>query len=601
VSARRLVIATAALVAGVSVCALSASPARAQRVAPPPDTATLREAERRAADAPGPWLSIAAGWLARHDTSEAMRVLEQGAAVARPPRLLRLALAELHLRRGAPDAALRLLAAVPRGDTLAAPLRATAEMQRAFAMLGRRDTAAALAALERAWAARRDEATGLALVQLARLARSPRGGPLADSLAARPDASPTAFAVAADIAVAQGRVLHADSLLVRGTTRHPRRSELWMSLGDVRKQRRAWRDGALAYQRAAALLDEPSAAELALGRLYLAAGDTVSARATWTAMTDPMRSPLALHAGAERLDRFGGRAEAESAYRRLARADSGDARAWAGLARLLEGRADTAGAVALWQRADDAREPLAWPGLAMQRLLPASAVEPRRRAARRALWRGLSIVLAREQASGTAVAPSAGAGQTLEDDPQPEVSRLQEAMQALADSLARDTTWGRTELAAVTRAFGDGRLLRLARARAARGAQAWTEAVADYAQLVREHPADVVIRREHAAVLLDAGRRDDARLALALVLEQTPEDETAFRTLVRSATSPADLEALAARMARLRERRPGSAVLAERELELWHRLDRSTEAMRVAAELAALRRQQAPAAPPEGR
>jgi hypothetical protein len=88
---------------------------------------------------------------------------------------------------------------------------------------------------------------------------------------------------------------------------------------------------------------------------------------------------------------------------------------------------------------------------------------------------------------------------------------------------------------------------------------------------------------------------------LALVLEQTPEDETAFRTLVRSATSPADLEALAARMARLRERRPGSALLAERELELWHRLDRSAEAMRVAAELAALRRQQAPAAPPEGR
>lgn len=569
----------------------------AQRAPTPPDTATLRAAEARAGTNAEQWVAIAVAWLARRDTTAAMAVLEQGVVAARPARLVRLALAELHLRRGASTEALAVLAPLPPRDSTAAPLRAVAEAQRAFVLLGRADTAAALASLERAWALRRDEATGIALVQLARLARSTRGGPLADTLVARPGASPAAFSVAAEVAAAQGRLLHADSVLVRGTARHPKAGTLWLALGDVRKERRAWRDGAHAYRRAAGLLPEADVAELALARLYLAAQDTGAALGTWREMGQPARAAYVRHAAAERLARFGAGAAAESVYVQLVQEDSTDAQAWAGLAGLAEARGERGVALRHWRQADGARDPSPWPAVALLRVLPAEDLEARRRAASRAVWRGLRVLREREQASGTGVAPL-GASAGTEDDPIPEPTRLQSALQPLVDSLAADTAWGVAELAAVTRAFGDGRLVRLARARAAFRRGEVAVAADLFAALVREQPADPALRAEHATSLRAAGRRVDAGLAWAQVLERQPEDSVAFRALVQLAASPAELEALASRIARLRERRPGSAVLAERELELWHRLDRRDDATRVAAELAMLKRRQAAAEGP---
>lgn len=579
-------------IALVGALLLASSSGAAQRGPAPPDSGLLRQAESQAGTDASRWTSVAAGWLARGDTAEAMAVLGRGLPVARGTRVMRLALAELHVRRQAPEPALDVLAPLPAGDASAVLLRAAAESQRALARLQRGDTTGALEALERAWAARRDEPTGIALAQLSRMARLPRGAALADSLAARPAASPAAFALAGEVAVAQGRLAKADSVLGRGTARHPRVSDLWMALGDVRKQRRAWREGAQAYTRAAALRADPTPAELALGRLYLASGDTTSARDTWRAMATTGRPAVAQHAAAERLARFGGSAAADSIYRRLVAADSGDGRAWSGLARLAERRGTLAVAVSQWRRADDTRAPGPWPAFALRRLTPATDVAGRRQAAARALWRGLAMLLEREQASGTGIAPLGTAG-APEDEPESEPALLQRALQALADTLATDDRWGAGELASAGRAFGEGRILRLAEARAASARGDTASALHRYASLVREAPADAPLRAEYGRALLAAGQPVAARETLALSLEQQPEDSDAFRTLVRAAQGPEDLESLAARIGRLRARRPGSPILAERELELWHRLGRPEAASRVASELAALKRQAA--------
>jgi tetratricopeptide (TPR) repeat protein len=587
--ARWRVAALAAALACASACVWAWRPIAAQVGPTPPDSAALRAAESRAGTAADLWLAIAGGWLARRDTVQAMRVLETGLTSAKETRRLRVVLAELRLRRGDPTSALRLLAPLPAGDTLAAPVRAVAEVQRALTGLANGDTAQALAALERAWRATRAEATGIALVQLARAARSPRGAILADSLALRPDASPMAFAIAADAAQAQGRFAHADSVLVRGTARWPRRGDLWLALGGVRKTRRAWREGAQAYLRAATVLDEPAPAELALARLYLAQGDTGAARATWRAMIGDRRAPDAMHAAARRLARFGDASAADSAWRRLLARDPFDGRAWAGRAALAEAAQHRDSAIALWRVADERPGAGAWPGLALVRLLPAQDTSARRRAASRALWRGLAELQTAERATGTG-AREVGGDAASEDGGDDDGALLRTQLQPLADSLARDSAWGQAEVASAVRAFGAGRLLLLATSRAARARGDLRTAVDAVSRLVQREPGDVALRSEFAGLLLDAGRRDDARMMWAQMLEDAPEDSVPFRALVRLAATPDDLERVASQIGRLRERRPGSIALAERALEVWHRLGREEPAARAANDLATLRR-----------
>jgi tetratricopeptide (TPR) repeat protein len=568
------------------LAAVAALPA--QRLPAPPSREALRAAEARLGTAPEPWLGLAAGWLAQGDTAAAVRLLETGVATARPDRLLRLALAEVRVRRGEYRKAEQVLRAVPATDTVAAPLRAVLAARRAMDAIVRGDTAQAVRNLEQAWRVRRDEATGLALVQLYRLSRSPKGGPLADSLVARPSASAAAFAAAADVAAAREQLARAESLLVRGTARHGRQVELWMALGDVRGRQQRWAEGELAYRRAASLMAEPSPAELAVARLHLLAGDTAAAQRIWHGMTRG-RPPAVVHQAAQRLRRFGAAAAAESAYTALASDDPYDAPAWTALAELAESRGDTADALAKWRRADDAPGAGVWPGLARWRLEAARDTAARRRGAARALWRGLAWL--RENGDGTPAAEPLLVTNMVPDAPhEPEARRVAAAVQRVADALARDPEWGTNEIASARRAFGDGRLLLLAVARAAR-AQGQADSAARVLEvLVERHPLDAELRAEYATALAAAARYADAQRAWVARFEQLPGDTLAFRALVALANDSGTLASLAARVQWLRERRPGSVPLAEQAVELWHRLGRTQEATAAAAELAALRR-----------
>jgi tetratricopeptide (TPR) repeat protein len=114
-------------------------------------------------------------------------------------------------------------------------------------------------------------------------------------------------------------------------------------------------------------------------------------------------------------------------------------------------------------------------------------------------------------------------------------------------------------------------------------------ATARYDSLLARRSGDAALQLEVGDHYVRVGRTADARQAFSHALEASPESDAPFRALLRADRSIAGLESLEQQVARLRMRLPRSIILADRHVEVLHRLGRTADAARVARELEILR------------
>jgi predicted Zn-dependent protease len=152
-----------------------------------------------------------------------------------------------------------------------------------------------------------------------------------------------------------------------------------------------------------------------------------------------------------------------------------------------------------------------------------------------------------------------------------EVMRQSRGAQALLDSLA--ASHPRHTL--VDRAAAAHALLRGDHATALRL----------FTSLAARTPDDTTVQLGLGEALERAGQAAQARLAYVRAIELQPDDEVAFRALLRLEQGNGSLDDLLARVRRLQVRRSGSLVLIEREIELLHRMGRLDEAAAAARRL----------------
>lgn len=141
---------------------------------------------------------------------------------------------------------------------------------------------------------------------------------------------------------------------------------------------------------------------------------------------------------------------------------------------------------------------------------------------------------------------------------------------------------GDAELARLQRTYPGSALLDRYAARRAVLDGRLAEAADRYDKLVHDAPADTMLQRERAAVMVQLDRPADAIAGYERLLDMRPEDPNAFHALLRLRGADGSLQALLAQVRRLRVRLPDSPVLLDHEIELLHRLDRPEEAARLA-------------------
>ena len=468
------------------------------------------------------------------------RAIREDASVREGP----VDLATLELARGRRDlaraAAVAGLHASP-GDARLLQLRAATIT----------DTASYRAALDEARGAHarapRDE--GVAVDYAGLLAGSQRlaAAALYDTILRRRGATATAFLSASKFWEAGGRVDAAVAMIDSGLAHHPDDGQLWMARGRLAARQSHWPGAVAAYQRAEPLVADRATATRPLVDAELAAGDTAAADSVYRAALE--RAPDQVWA----LD---------------------------GAAELAAARADTARAVALYQRELAGDSGMPWAPLALLHLTrPAPARA--RQLLQATEWRAIAALQGVELAGRSSSPADAGAAT---EQGRFRV-RLETLVRAVLDTVVLQTSWGPEELVQLERSYPGSPLIARYGAELADRRGQDSAALADYARLVTEAPADTGIQRDYAVLLERLGRPHDATETWTRLLDLAPEDTSAFRALVRLREPDGSLEILLAQVRRLRLRRPKSRLLGQHEVELLQRLGRLLEAAGVAKQL----------------
>lgn len=147
---------------------------------------------------------------------------------------------------------------------------------------------------------------------------------------------------------------------------------------------------------------------------------------------------------------------------------------------------------------------------------------------------------------------------------------------ALMDTIVFETSWGADELWRLRRRFPASAFFLRYEAEVKRRHGEYDDALAIYDRLLGVRPALAELQRERAELLELLGRAGEAVDAYTRALEVEPEDGTAFHALIRLRQEQGTLPALLEQVRRLRAIYPELPGLAEREIEVLHRLGRGT-------------------------
>jgi predicted Zn-dependent protease len=217
-------------------------------------------------------------------------------------------------------------------------------------------------------------------------------------------------------------------------------------------------------------------------------------------------------------------------------------------------------------------------------------LEAWRRWTRRAVWRGLEALAGAEQRALGALDGGTSAESLARARPDlVERERIIAALSPILDSLAADDAWGKAEVIEAARAWRGVAVITRALARADVVHGRMESATARYDSLIALRTADPAMQLEVGDHYVRVGRTADARALFTHALEASPESEAPFRSLLALDRSPEALQSLEQQIIRLRLRQPKSLVLADRLIEVLHRLGRNADAARVVKELETLR------------
>ncbi len=156
--------------------------------------------------------------------------------------------------------------------------------------------------------------------------------------------------------------------------------------------------------------------------------------------------------------------------------------------------------------------------------------------------------------------------------------RAREKTEALLDTVVFGAAWGPRELAVLRREYPLSPTVLRVSARLAEREERLEEALAIYARLLRDDATNVELQRASANANARAGRSEAARLGFSRALELAPDDSISFRELVRLHDAAGTLPDLLARVRRIAPRQANARVADDRQIELLHRLGRTTEA-----------------------
>jgi tetratricopeptide (TPR) repeat protein len=147
---------------------------------------------------------------------------------------------------------------------------------------------------------------------------------------------------------------------------------------------------------------------------------------------------------------------------------------------------------------------------------------------------------------------------------------------ALMDTIVFETDWGETELWRLRRRYPASAFFLRYEAEVKQRQGELDDALAIYDRLLGMRPALAELQLARAEILEELGRAEEAMDAYTRALEIEPEDETAFRALVRLRQENGTLVQLLEQVRRLRTIYPDLPKLAEREIEVLHRLGRDS-------------------------
>jgi predicted Zn-dependent protease len=150
--------------------------------------------------------------------------------------------------------------------------------------------------------------------------------------------------------------------------------------------------------------------------------------------------------------------------------------------------------------------------------------------------------------------------------------------EALLDTVVFGAEWGPRELAVLRREYPESPTVLHVSAKLAEREDRLDEALVMYARLLHDDPTNVDLQRASAGANLRARRFEAARLGFSRTLELAPDDSISFRELVRLHDAAGTLPDLLARVQRIAPRQLDKRVAIERQVELLHRLGRTTEA-----------------------
>ncbi|MDH4350963.1 MAG: tetratricopeptide repeat protein [Gemmatimonadota bacterium] len=455
---------------------------------------------------------------------------------------------------------------------------------RAGTLEGAEGVAAAITALRQLRATRpRDEGIGLELARLlAATGDHAAAAALYDTLVRAPGATEAALEAAVTFRLDVSQFDAAAITAEDAVGRFPRSGALWSLLGEAEAGRGRWRDALVAYRRAVVLLPDPSEAELALADASAADGDTAAAQEALDALGRRAAPRDAVLRAAHRAQLLGADSLAADLYGVLLARAPDDVTALTAAAELAEARGDTGRAVALYRTAAASDSSGPAPQLALLRLTH-PAPDTATLLLRRAVWRGMEAVQHLELQTAQAVSGDVSRRRVVRAQPLfDRRQRTLDQLRAALDTVVFQTDWGETELASLKLAYPQSTLLDRYEAGLAMRQRRDSLALARYEALLRRDPTDAELQRTRAAVLDQMGRQRDAATAYARALELAPEDESTFRALVRLRQESGTLEQLLVQLRRFRVALPDSDTLAEREIEVLHRLGRTAEAEAVA-------------------
>lgn len=202
-----------------------------------------------------------------------------------------------------------------------------------------------------------------------------------------------------------------------------------------------------------------------------------------------------------------------------------------------------------------------------------------------ATTRDLHAQIAAMQRAEREVMPAAGTTrlQRASDDVLARRDRARARIARDLDSLLAAGPAGRVAIRRAATAFPSVDLVRRAEIRAAVLAGAFGDASRLIDRLQATMPRDTQLVRWRADIDDALGRDADALRARQAYWELAPEDDGAWRALVRAHERAGSLARLRESVARLRILHPTSTIVRDEEIEVLHRLGRYDEAARVAA------------------